>query len=591
MSIKNSINSAKNRWEEDGQWKESDFLVRVLGFGDKHHVTNAPHDSKSVLRLLRETRIAKIFSSPGPRLAEATVVNLAAIYAEAKEKVKAFNQRVRSEAKTKSNKIKKEEIGIKKSVSVSELKKSVSVSELKFSNIAEESQERKTKVTKSLDKLLKLSQDALMSGELEIPEELLYLMKDSSLRTLNKQELSMNDPIFRYRIPKVRRDHEGVNPDLIKLPVTISSPKLNASYERLRSDIKLPPSSLSKPKSGTIVYHQPAGSVSTFRGYSSQEIALAAPDLTPAVLESDFWMDFEILLERQTALEQEMLTLISATDKSDHKRQELLVRFPRNDIIALVFNMFAHIRKEKKVLIDWDVSATIFSIARKWLTFIVDDERDSRVAHELKELFKTGERKTLLELKAYIGHIKRIVLSSTESKSGMRELTKAISAFLGPLLFAPIIIESESYSPSVLQVGNSAILNDEDIVDFERTYAASSRPESPSRRICSTPKSQLPSRPVSAFRPPVEMLGQLSLFISRNELPTSDVANSGIKPQVFISRAATSLCFESDLEKIERYQSMIEKDLSLFDVELPIPWQGRIVDILVRFWEFIFTSK
>ncbi|KAJ3306148.1 hypothetical protein HDV03_000382 [Kappamyces sp. JEL0829] len=529
-----------------------------------------PPGPVSVLNRIREEKqIRKAPISSGPRLGPDTVVNKESIYAQGRQKAKELSERLRAEIKEQPA---KPEPTKKKPL----LTKTRSAAEIRLPRSLDPLKEAQKAVKKDLTLFSKLDADSALSGDIENPEALLHLMPERKrAESDNNISEAKNSSVLMYSPRKVKRDREGIHVNTPVLPVTVASSDTNLKYGRLMSSVKI-------PSLGCLVLNK--------RQSLNSEIPSSPTPPPVEPREGEFWLDFDILLDRQEALEQTFLSVMSSTE--DNVSHSQLVRFPRCDVVNLIWNMFVHLRKDTTVkLFGLELTKSIYEIARS-------ETQDSKAAHELKNLFKTVDRPELLEIKAMIGHLKRIALISAENKVGIRQLIKASANLLANLMFTNIPTDVESYVSPTLDLGVSTILFDilpqsDDVRFLEVSTNSSPRPSSPFEgHILLNPVSETVSKSPSHvnFEPPMlsNLLKPESIATMASQQPVEKRPRS--KARSALVRVTTKLVLETEEEMNERRMQMKIEDVELFDYELPLNWNARAVDILVRFWDFVLSK-
>ena len=81
---------------------------------------------------------------------------------------------------------------------------------------------------------------------------------------------------------------------------------------------------------------------------------------------SDFWVDFEILLERQFQLENEALSHLGRIENANSD-PNAICRFDKSQVASLIWNFFIHLSQAKERIINLENSKKIYQIMRKGL--------------------------------------------------------------------------------------------------------------------------------------------------------------------------------------------------------------------------------
>ena len=182
--------------------------------------------------------------------------------------------------------------------------------------------------------------------------------------------------------------------------------------------------------------------------YAKSQTANVMFPITLDVGESEgthFWTDYEILLERQYELEKEAISNFGHVDLKVNTT--LLSRFGKSDVASLVWHLFLYARGDGTIF-GLDITREIYNALSKFtiirttiLTIYLDDtllDEQALLTELEKVLKKRWTTPQKMELKSYAGHLRRIILTSTESKLGMSQLLARACGFLSYVLFTDV---------------------------------------------------------------------------------------------------------------------------------------------------------
>ena len=170
------------------------------------------------------------------------------------------------------------------------------------------------------------------------------------------------------------------------------------------------------------------------------------------------------------------------------------------------------------------------------------------------------EKSQFLEFKSFVGHVRRIVLASTETKVGMQQLVKRIASIIGALVFEPRIPideENRTYTTSLSTISPENIAVVEDATNQTITRSLSS----------------LQSQPRQSFL--------LKDKPSREEIFRASLA----------SLASTKgLVLETDDELLQSWKWFTNDYIEtvVLDSEGPLHWHSKAIDLAVRYFDFLF---
>lgn len=257
---------------------------------------------------------------------------------------------------------------------------------------------------------------------------------------------------------------------------------------------------------------------------------------TPAP--ANFFQDYQILIDRQNALEIEALSSLSYK----YSETRSICRYGRSDVAILAWNAFCHLRSMRKRIIRKEISFEIYSIIKLPNTEV-------HIIKRLAALFQDCEKNEILELKAMIGHLKRIALVSMENKAGSKQLIKGLANLTSAMLIDIEVLEiSPVYISPLLELSRAVLLDgsSEDILNLI-----------PIPLNSSTQKAYL-------------------------------VTNPAVPPKVTENLRVQIAPLRSDLElSWESLEGTTTKEL-LFQLELALTWHAAAIDLMIRYWDYLF---
>lgn len=305
---------------------------------------------KSALQSIRDQRLEahrQAADSAGPRLLASSLVDVSTIQQGARLKAKEMAQRVRndllSEKRGKKDKPKKKEKDAKPVKS-----------ELILPSIDPRSLGHrldKQIINSNFDLLLGLNEDAILNGDTYNPEQLLKLMPVRPLpktRYNQHSEITDNNFILNYTNVNIA----GKSSTLIELnellPNIITEEMKVArqqKHENFLSLVKMP------------------GHLSDIS--LNKEDSVSSLQENIGGIKSAFWTDFEILLERQFAIEQEALSNLSAIDNNQNSGS--MARFGRDDIASLLCNVLNYLQTSDEKRFRNSLCMEIYEVLRIFL--------------------------------------------------------------------------------------------------------------------------------------------------------------------------------------------------------------------------------
>jgi hypothetical protein len=223
----------------------------------------------------------------------------------------------------------------------------------------------------------------MMSGEIGYSSEIMRIIHG------DKTEVSRSEPILNCMPEKV----------ISSLQDSIQSKK---NYDYLIPITKIP---LSKGDS-TISNRNSTNSLdqglSKIENYKKQNTSTKSLDIFLASDDprktTNFVQDFELLLQRQMDLDKEALSSLSNLDVTATRT---ISRFPRSDVVHLIWNLLLNLKCTSKPFFSTEESKEICYLISSGST----DE--AKLALLIKNLVLRLDRKILLDVKMYTGHIKR----------------------------------------------------------------------------------------------------------------------------------------------------------------------------------------
>jgi hypothetical protein len=231
---------------------------------------------------------------------------------------------------------------------------------------------------------------------------------------------------------------------------------------------------------------------------------------------------------------------------------------------------------------------------------VAEAKSEIQYAQQIKALFRTLPRDVFLEIKSISGHLKRISLILNDNKIGIRNFIKSMSNLLGPLVFKTLFKLPVVYQPPSLEVGKSfPIINmDDDLSDFEDELPFKHLESQQSQMGMNLPKTPMSTQMV--LSPGVVDLGE-----SYGNLDSDEYEDDGSDDNFYRqSRGASARfnhAFSFDImdtrqETEDRLRDSLgqlnknELESFLFQQHLCMTWYGYTLELLVRYWDYIFEK-
>jgi hypothetical protein len=236
---------------------------------------------------------------------------------------------------------------------------------------------------------------------------------------------------------------------------------------------------------------------------------------------------------------------------------------------------------------------------------LADPKSEIQYAQQIKKLLQTIPKDTFLQMKSLSGHMKRyyyfirIALISNDNKLGIRSLIKAICSLLAPLIFNALFKLPTVLQIPSLEVGSSFPLiifedsSTEDVMINEKlkllTYQKSD--------ITMTPKT--PMNNETTIRSSLMEIGS-----SETELITEE-CDHGEKDSFYRQSRGASAKYDNafSLDILDTSQETNnrlrdsyaflkkeELDQLLFCQQYPMVWYSYVLEILIRYWDYIFEK-
>lgn len=388
----------------------------LQGISGRHIPAN--QDDQALLKRLREERVLairrqrKVDAVKGPRLQAGVAVDRVAFAALQRSKAKKFVDNVRVATADSENQKKKRQKGnlVKKTQ-----KKSFSEFNLSDYRIGSGDLE---KVNNAFELFLGFGDGDVATDNLMNPEELLSLMpirKRGQIEILEKEKLSN---IISYNLPKANVTVDELSRLLPGSLITKEDKVImEQKHQRLLSSIQMP-------------QHLSQTLVSIHKHQMSKSESVIDAEEKEEQTGSNFWLDHEILLERQVEFQQEAISSLGRIENEINGNTIIMSRFGKSDVASLIWNMSKHLSGLQERLLSEEKSLLFYQAVR------TSGGDDGKCAVELKKVLKELERKKFLEMKSFVGHARRIALISyADSKLGMQQLARRISSAISPLIF------------------------------------------------------------------------------------------------------------------------------------------------------------
>ncbi|KAJ3324264.1 hypothetical protein HDV06_000303 [Boothiomyces sp. JEL0866] len=523
----------------------------------------------------RPAKMEKKLSS-GPRLVTPTVIDKQKIYEESKIRVKemleryklSMAQKEQVEKAIKKKKAEKPSIpdltakdGLDKINERLNGNNAIGIAHLII-------EKRALTVQNALLKLINLDSDEMFANEVD---ELQDLMPEIE-HELNDIFSSNVNAVLLSSMPKPQRLHPGpeekFNDD--ELSSLASKMQRAQSYDKLMSNVQVPKKTL-----------VPIGKR---KGASSSANLIIEEDDTVTVVppEMKFYEDFEYLLQRQMKVENMALSSLSKMDLNIQTKE--IAKFPRFQIITLVWNLFIHLKKSKDRLVDlaWIYKATD--------VMSESVELETEYSQNMKIALGYLSRKQFINLKAIIGHMKSVC---SDPINDLKRLTKGMAFLFGTLIFRPPLHTAYTPHIEIRLPSKWPKINFEDRNSFisgglsNNSSSNDLMSNSNNKNVSFKEAMQILKK---ANSEPIEMPG-IPYVPNEDSLHSIDITSIDdvessyelFKKAADIDETEESISYGWNV-KYEQLESI------LYEQNLPLSVYSQTVDLLVRFWDFAFAT-
>ncbi|KAJ3260139.1 hypothetical protein HK103_001215 [Boothiomyces macroporosus] len=423
-------------------------------------------------------------------------------------------------------------------------------------------EKRAMTVQNALLKLINLDGDEMFANEVDELEELMPEIEHE----LNDIFSSNVNPVLLSSMPKPERLHPGPevkfnDDDLSKLAFKMQRAQ---SYDKLISSVQVPKKTL-----------VPIGKR---RGEEEDSVNVVPPEMK-------FYEDFEYLLQRQMKVENMALSSLSKMDMNIQSKE--IAKFPRYQIITLVWNLFIHLKQSKDRLVDlaWVYRAT--DVMNETV------ELETEYSQNMKVALGYLNRSQFINLKAIIGHMKRIISVCSDPVHDLKRLTKGIALLFGTLIFRPPLRTIHTSHVEIrlppkwqkinLEERNSFIIGGLSNDSSSNDLLSNNLQKNVSFKEGTLFLKKAISEPIEI--PDIPYVPNEDSLHSIDLISIDDVESSYelFKKAADIDETEESISYGWNV-KYEQLESL------LYEQHFPLSVYSQTVDLLIRFWDFAFAT-
>ncbi|KAJ3275660.1 hypothetical protein HDV01_007663 [Terramyces sp. JEL0728] len=433
-------------------------------------------------------------------------------------------------------------------------------------------EKRAATVQNALLKLINLDNDEMFANEVDELEDMMPEIEHE----LNDLFSSKVNPVLLSSMPKPERLHPGPDAkfDDEELNQLASKMQRAQSYDKLISTVQLPKKTL-----------VPIGKR---RGFSTANIIEEEENSNVNIVppEMKFYEDFEYLLQRQMKVENMALSSLSKMDMNIQTKD--IARFPRHQIITLVWNLFIHLKQSKDRLIDVAWIGNVKDVMNE--TAALETEYSQNIKLALGRL----SRKQFINLKAIIGHMKRIIGVCSDPIADLKKLTKGMAYLFGTLVFRPplnvpytpnIEIQLPSRWPKInLEERNSFVVGGLSNNTSSNDLLTNMHKNVSFKEVMHILK-KTNSEPIEMPEIPPFVPNEDSLHSMVDITSIDDVEESYelFKKAADIDETEESISYGWNV-KYEQLETV------LYEQHYPLTVYSQTIDLLIRFWDFAFAT-
>ncbi|KAJ3272877.1 hypothetical protein HDV01_005200 [Terramyces sp. JEL0728] len=188
-----------------------------------------------------------------------------------------------------------------------------------------------------------------------------------------------------------------------------------------------------------------------------------------------FFKDFETLLERQMNLEAETLSRLGNFDHDTVTRD--IARYPWEDLLQLIWNLYNQMKSIFDEIVPEFLVNDLYSQMHDLQ--ITDEEHITLIRKKIQLL----ENRPFIYMKAFTGHMQRIIGVCSESIGGPMKLCRGLARLFGNLLFkTPMPVTNDPYIAPKLEI-RQILLWEEEEEDEELKKIAEGKKKEEERRM------------------------------------------------------------------------------------------------------------